>query len=87
MLLPVARLFRRTGAKAVFVLIVGALTLFVLSVSIPDRLSHYVAPKHNSGLSYGENGLAHNFISGQAVHPIEELMARGRAKWEDLISR
>lgn len=87
MLLPVARLFRRTGAKVVFILIVGALILFVLSSSIADRLSHRVAPKRNSGLSYGDNGLAHVLLSGQAVHPIEELMARGRAKWEDLISR
>jgi hypothetical protein len=87
MLPPIARLFKRTGVKVAFILILGACLLFFLPASTPNRLSQYITLKRKSGLSYGGNGLAHGWIPGARVHPIEELMAKGKAKWEDLINR
>ncbi|KAK1922899.1 glycosyl transferase family 90-domain-containing protein [Papiliotrema laurentii] len=90
--MSLSRIFRRRASRVLVFLFVGLLiVLFALPGSSSSRFSQYfpggsyAPPK--TVLQYGKNGLAGNWTLGDRIHPIEELMERGRIKWANLLRR
>lgn len=92
MSIPIIRLFKRRGAKISLALFA---VIFLLAYAFPDsapsRVSQYLngpsVPKRKPALLYDSNGLAYNWTVGERAHPIEELMEKGRNKWQRLLKR
>lgn len=82
---PAARLLKRPGVRLAILLVIGAFVLYALP--IPSGFSQYIVPQHKNALVFDYNGLAHGWMPDGKVHPIEQLMARGKARWEELLSR
>lgn len=83
---PLARLLRKKGVR-IALFVVGACLLYAIPSVVPDRMTQYMTPVPKSSLTYADNGLAQGWVPGGKVHPIEELMAKGKERWQSLISR
>jgi len=89
MALALPPIFRRRGAR---ILLGFFAVVLVIAYAFPDssgQVSQYFnglsIPLQKRALKYGSNGLAYDWVIGERVHPIEELMENGRVKWEGLL--
>jgi hypothetical protein len=93
---PTAKIFRRRVPRALFfILITFCFIFFAFPATTPTSLSSYLSSSSklaqpNTILTYGDHGLAGNWTRrafGKRIHPIEELMERGREQWKSLLKR
>ena len=89
--IPIVRLFMRRGAKFSAILFVFLLlVVYTFPATQQTPISSFFGAGHSThkrALDYGVGGLASNWTIGARTHPIEELMARGKAQWESLMKR
>lgn len=90
--LRVGFLRRKIPRLGIYIALATAAVFIIFPQTAPSQLSPYLpsisrASRKPEVLTYYSDGIAGNWTEGISPHPIEELISRGKDKWETMLKR